>query len=143
MHFTTALQSGVLLLVITRYGLTAEDVWPMPAWPKADPASVAMDPAALEKARDYALTGGGAGYITRQRVGRRNHYVVDPLQTFRHPHEAGHQVGELLEVFRGTTATAARAAARHGGAASAASAAAAAAAVAVTEFTSGVPDLPI
>ncbi|HEX5016021.1 MAG TPA: helix-turn-helix domain-containing protein [Actinomycetes bacterium] len=84
-----------------------------------------------------------AGYITRQRVGRRNHYVVDPLQSFRHPHEAGHQVGELLDIFRGSTATAARAAAKQSGAASAASAAAAAAAVAVTELTSGVPDLPI
>lgn len=40
-----------------------------------------------------------AGYISKQRVGRRNHYVVHARKRFRHPHEAGHQVGELIAVF--------------------------------------------
>jgi DNA-binding MarR family transcriptional regulator len=39
------------------------------------------------------------GYLTKQRVGRRNHYVLDKRKRFRHPHEAGHQVGELLSLF--------------------------------------------
>lgn len=41
----------------------------------------------------------GAGYITRERRGRRNHYVVHSSKGFRHPHEAGHRVGELIELF--------------------------------------------
>lgn len=46
----------------------------------------------------------GAGYITRERRGRRNHYVVHPGMAFRHPHEADHRVGELIEVFGGLNA---------------------------------------
>ncbi len=37
----------------------------MPAWPRAKPAQVGMDEAKLAQARDYALTGGGSGYIIR------------------------------------------------------------------------------
>lgn len=37
-----------------------------------------------------------AGYVTRTRVGRRNHYAVDPTQPLRHPVERDHAVGELL-----------------------------------------------
>ncbi len=40
-----------------------------------------------------------AGYVTRQRVGRRNTYVVHPDRPFRHPAEAGHQVADLLTIF--------------------------------------------
>lgn len=40
-----------------------------------------------------------AGYISRERRGRRNHYAVNSGKHFRHPHEAGHRVGELLELF--------------------------------------------
>jgi DNA-binding MarR family transcriptional regulator len=39
------------------------------------------------------------GYLTKQRVGRRNHYVLDRGKKFRHPREADHQVGELLALF--------------------------------------------
>ncbi len=35
------------------------------AWQRATPANVGMDRAKLEQARDYALTGGGSGYIVR------------------------------------------------------------------------------
>ncbi len=41
-----------------------------------------------------------AGYITRQRVGRRNTYALHPDQPFRHQAEAGHHVGELVALFR-------------------------------------------
>lgn len=40
-----------------------------------------------------------AGYITVNRQGRRNSYVVHADRPFRHPAEAGHDVGELLRVF--------------------------------------------
>jgi predicted transcriptional regulator len=36
------------------------------------------------------------GYVTRTRVGRRNHYMVNPTLPLRHPLERDHQVGELL-----------------------------------------------
>lgn len=36
------------------------------------------------------------GYLTRERVGRRNRYEVNPELALRHPLEADHQVGELL-----------------------------------------------
>ncbi|MEI5011653.1 helix-turn-helix transcriptional regulator [Streptomyces sp. NPDC087659] len=40
-----------------------------------------------------------AGYLTRTRVGRRNHYTVDPTVALRHPNEADHPVGDLLAAF--------------------------------------------
>jgi hypothetical protein len=40
-----------------------------------------------------------AGYLTRDRVGRRNRYTVDPAGPFRHPAEADHRIGELLTLF--------------------------------------------
>ncbi|MFR9801777.1 helix-turn-helix transcriptional regulator [Pseudonocardia sp. RS010] len=40
-----------------------------------------------------------AGYITRIRVGRRNVYQLHPHRRFRHPAEARHRIGELLELF--------------------------------------------
>jgi hypothetical protein len=36
------------------------------------------------------------GYITRTKVGRRNHYEVRPHRKLRHPLEAQHSVGVLL-----------------------------------------------
>ncbi len=42
-----------------------EDAWPMPRWETAEPEAMGLDRALLEKAREYALTGGGSGYITR------------------------------------------------------------------------------
>lgn len=43
-----------------------DPVWPSPDWPAADPSEVGMDTAKLLTARDYALTGGGSGYIVHQ-----------------------------------------------------------------------------
>jgi DNA-binding Lrp family transcriptional regulator len=40
-----------------------------------------------------------AGYITRTKVGRRNHYSVDPTRPFRHPAEAETRVEGLLTLF--------------------------------------------
>jgi CubicO group peptidase (beta-lactamase class C family) len=39
-------------------------VWPEPHWSRVKPAEVGMDEAKLAQARDYALTGGGSGYVT-------------------------------------------------------------------------------
>lgn len=40
-----------------------------------------------------------SGYVTKQRVGRRNTYRVNRRQPFRHTAESGHRVGELLDLF--------------------------------------------
>ena len=41
-------------------------VWPGRKWERARPEEVGMDAAILQKARDYALTGGGSGCVIRQ-----------------------------------------------------------------------------
>ena len=41
-------------------------VWPGRRWERARPEEVGMDAAILQKARDYALTGGGSGCVIRQ-----------------------------------------------------------------------------
>ncbi|WP_081743450.1 winged helix-turn-helix domain-containing protein [Arthrobacter sp. H20] len=40
-----------------------------------------------------------AGYLQRQRDGRRNRYQLYPELPLRHPLERHHQIGELLEVL--------------------------------------------
>jgi MarR family len=40
-----------------------------------------------------------AGYIARTRVGRRNHYSVDPTRPFRHPADADQRIAGLLTLF--------------------------------------------
>lgn len=40
-----------------------------------------------------------AGYITKERSGRRNVYTVNRRQPFRHQAESGHSVGELIDLF--------------------------------------------
>ena len=42
-----------------------KDVWPAKEWPTAAAEDVALDIGRLQEARDYALTTGGSGYITR------------------------------------------------------------------------------
>ncbi|GEO34146.1 helix-turn-helix transcriptional regulator [Cellulomonas aerilata] len=42
-----------------------------------------------------------AGYLERQRIGRRNRYTVHPHRPFRHPTTAAHDVDELLAIFTG------------------------------------------
>lgn len=58
------------ILCLVLYGLLiatveGEDVWPGSEWAQVPPADVGMDESKLKQARDYALTGGGSGYITR------------------------------------------------------------------------------
>ena len=40
-----------------------------------------------------------AGYLQRQRVGRRTHYEVERHRPFRHPTTAAHDIDELLAIF--------------------------------------------
>lgn len=42
------------------------------------------------------------GYLTRSRVGRRNHYVVHAELPLRHPLERDHSVSELLHFLNPT-----------------------------------------
>lgn len=39
------------------------------------------------------------GYITVERVGRRNHYRVNSQKSFRHPIEAQKPLSSLLKIF--------------------------------------------
>ena len=41
-----------------------------------------------------------AGYLEREKRGRRNHYVLHPDRPLRHPSNAGHTVGELIRALR-------------------------------------------
>ncbi|WP_374772850.1 helix-turn-helix domain-containing protein [Streptomyces sp. NBC_01310] len=40
-----------------------------------------------------------AGYLTRTRQGRRNHYRVTPGTLFRHPAEGQHEIADLLRLL--------------------------------------------
>src|SRR5262249_10664242 len=40
-----------------------------------------------------------AGYVIRERVGRRNRYEINGEAAMRHRAQVGHEVGELLELF--------------------------------------------
>jgi DNA-binding MarR family transcriptional regulator len=42
-----------------------------------------------------------AGYLQRERVGRRNQYTVNRSGHFRHPAEADRSIGDLLNLFTG------------------------------------------
>ena len=41
----------------------------------------------------------GAGFVESVRVGRRNRYTIDLEAAMRHPAQAGHPIGELLELL--------------------------------------------
>ena len=41
-----------------------------------------------------------AGYLVRERRGRRNHYVLQHDRPLRHPSNAAHTVDELIEALR-------------------------------------------
>jgi predicted ArsR family transcriptional regulator len=41
-----------------------------------------------------------AGYVARERVGRRNRYVLNRTIPMRHPSQVEHEIGELLDVLR-------------------------------------------
>ena len=52
--------------VVSVRGRWGDQPWPLPEWPTAGAQDVGMDAVQLQRARDYALTGGGSGYITRR-----------------------------------------------------------------------------
>ncbi|MCB5163983.1 MarR family transcriptional regulator [Streptomyces bambusae] len=60
-----------------------------------------------------------AGYLTRERNGRRNHYEVTPGTRFRHPAEGHRTIADLLRLLAdlepapGTIGSAPRSGARH------------------------------
>lgn len=41
-----------------------------------------------------------SGYVTRERIGRRNRYDVKTNVPMRHPSQHDHDIGELLELLR-------------------------------------------
>jgi DNA-binding Lrp family transcriptional regulator len=43
-----------------------------------------------------------AGYLRRERIGRRNRYTVTTDLPLRHPLEANHTIGELLDQLAAT-----------------------------------------
>jgi predicted transcriptional regulator of viral defense system len=40
-----------------------------------------------------------AGYLEREREGRRNSYRLNPAMPLRHPLDSDHRIGELLATF--------------------------------------------
>jgi predicted transcriptional regulator len=40
-----------------------------------------------------------SGYVKRERVGRRSHYMIDRTRKMRHPSQSGHEIGELLDLL--------------------------------------------
>src|SRR4051812_8436685 len=40
-----------------------------------------------------------SGYVESERIGRRNHYRVNPKIPMRHPAQDGHDIGELLRLL--------------------------------------------
>ena len=70
MHVQTVAHLPFLLPAIASVSATwaaapAARTWPAETWEEAMPAAVGLDGGRLEKARRYALTGGGSGIITR------------------------------------------------------------------------------
>ena len=40
-----------------------------------------------------------AGFVKRQRIGRRNRYLVERDRQMRHPAQAGHDIGSLIDLL--------------------------------------------
>jgi DNA-binding IclR family transcriptional regulator len=49
-----------------------------------------------------------AGYLSRERIGRRNHYKLHPELALRHPNEFDNDIGSLLALLSRTTAPVSR-----------------------------------
>ena len=41
-----------------------------------------------------------AGFVERERVGRRSRYLVNTERAMRHPTQVHHEIGELLTIFK-------------------------------------------
>ena len=59
------MRSLCVLLLLALCVIVRAAVFPGAGWETVSPAEAGMDPARLEEAREYALTGEGSGYITR------------------------------------------------------------------------------
>ena len=40
-----------------------------------------------------------AGFVERERVGRRNRYAINRSRAMRHPQQFDHEIGELLDLL--------------------------------------------
>lgn len=86
-HWTLLTNHGRLLLLIARH-------------PDARLRELAEQAGITERSAQGIVSDlERAGYIRKEKVGRRNTYQVNRGQPFRHPAEAGHSVGELLGLF--------------------------------------------
>jgi CubicO group peptidase (beta-lactamase class C family) len=57
--------SILLAGAVTAIAAPADTAWPSTEWVRATPAEAGLDETKLTRARDYALTGSGSGYIVR------------------------------------------------------------------------------
>ena len=57
--------TAIALVAVFGWRLTAEEFWPEAEWNRVSPAEAGLNRARLEAARDYALSAGGSGYVTR------------------------------------------------------------------------------
>ena len=90
-HWTLLTNHGRLLLLIARH-------------PDARLRELAEQAGITERSAQGIVSDlERAGYIRKEKVGRRNTYQVNRGQPFRHPAEAGHAVGELLVLFADET----------------------------------------
>ena len=86
-HWTLLTNHGRLLLLIARH-------------PDARLRELAEQAGITERSAQGIVSDlERAGYIRKEKVGRRNTDQVNRGQPFRHPAEAGHSVGELLGLF--------------------------------------------
>lgn len=68
--------------------------------PTARVRDVAADVGITERAAQRTVTDlVDAGYLERERVGRRNHYRLHPELPLRHPLEQEHAIGEIMTVL--------------------------------------------
>ncbi len=58
----------VFLLTSPPPGRAADPAFPGKSWTQASPEKMGLQTASLNKARDYALKGGGSGFVTRSGV---------------------------------------------------------------------------
>jgi DNA-binding MarR family transcriptional regulator len=79
---------------VTSHGLVLIDAMPRPRATVRELAERAQ----LTERQAHRVLGDlvDGGYITRERVGRRNRYQINEGEPMRHPTNATHRIGELL-----------------------------------------------